>query len=150
MSDIKYSILINDAVLLVIKKVLKIVEKSGSLPGEHHFFIEFDTKHKGVKISDALRVKYKDRMKIVIQHQFYNLTVDNTKFSVQLVFNKVRETLVIPFAAIVSFTDPGGDFNVNLNQDDDYGEDVDDILDYHDHDDDNTDNKIISLDDFRK
>ena len=85
------------------------VVKDG-LPGEHHFYITFQTHAPGVAIPDYLKEQYADEMTIVLQHQFFGLRVDNDGFSVMLSFNNVREKLVIPFAAITTFADPSVNF----------------------------------------
>ena len=45
-------------------------------------------------------------MTIVLQHQFWNLQVNEKYFEVELSFNDKRENLVIPFGAITGFVDP--------------------------------------------
>ena len=51
---IRYDILAQDALRGVIRKVLAEVAATGSLPGEHHFFITFLTGAPGVRISQQL------------------------------------------------------------------------------------------------
>jgi hypothetical protein len=41
----------------VVRAVLTRVQKSG-LPGNHHFYIAFDTRHPGVVLSKRLKGKY--------------------------------------------------------------------------------------------
>jgi uncharacterized protein len=67
------------------------------LPGEHHLFIALDTRHPEVQISDRLRQKYPEEITIVLQHQFWNLEVRETEFSVELTFDNVLEKLVVPY-----------------------------------------------------
>jgi uncharacterized protein len=82
----------------------------GGLPGDHHFYITFLTKHPGVEIPDYLHKQYPEEMTIVLQYQFFGLTVDDKGFSVMLSFNNVRERLAVPFAAITTFADPSVNF----------------------------------------
>ena len=106
---IRYDTLIETALREVVHQAMNKVVQSG-LPGEHHFYISFLTKNPGVEIPDYLREKYPEEMTIVLQHQFFGLTVDEAGFSVMLSFNNVRERLVIPFAAITTFADPSVNF----------------------------------------
>src|SRR4029077_3429695 len=80
------------------------------LRSAHHFYIGFATQMPGVVIPDHLRTRYPDEMTIVIQHQFWDLDITETGFSVTLSFQKQPERLEIPFAAIRSFADPSVNF----------------------------------------
>ncbi|MEM7620048.1 MAG: ClpXP protease specificity-enhancing factor SspB [Pseudomonadota bacterium] len=103
--DIHYEKLAQDALKGVIRDILKRVEKSG-LPGDHHFFIAFDTQGDGVVISKRLKEQYPEEMTIVLQHQFWDLIVEQDKFEIKLSFNEIPERLVVPFAAMKVFFDP--------------------------------------------
>ena len=46
------------------------------LPGEHHFYLTFRTDHPGVVIPPRLRAQYPQEMTIVLQHQFWDLKMD--------------------------------------------------------------------------
>jgi hypothetical protein len=105
----RYDLLTLDALRGVVRRALQRVMRSG-LPGEHHFYISFDTRHAGVVISERLRQKHAENMTIVIQHQFWNLSVDKNVFTVELSFNDIPERLVVPFAAIKAFSDPYAQF----------------------------------------
>ena len=107
--QIRYDILVQDALRSVIRKVLSEVAKAG-LPGEHHFFITFLTNAPGVKISSRLKERYPDQMTIVLQHQFWDLNVSENGFEVSLSFGDVPERLVIPFSAVQVFYDPTAAF----------------------------------------
>ncbi|AGF74699.1 hypothetical protein BAnh1_08230 [Bartonella australis AUST/NH1] len=103
--QIRYDILVQEALRGVIRKVLSEVSKAG-LPGNHHFFITFLTKAPGVKISNRLKDRYPDQMTIVLQHQFRDLSVSEIAFEVTLSFKEITEKLVIPFSSIQVFYDP--------------------------------------------
>ncbi|WP_317993467.1 SspB family protein [Bartonella gliris] len=103
--QIRYDILVQDALRGVIRKVLSEVAKAG-LPGNHHFFITFLTNAPGVKISTRLKTRYPEQMTIVLQHQFRDLNVSETAFEVTLSFREISERLVIPFTSIQVFYDP--------------------------------------------
>ena len=68
---IRYDILAQEALRGVVKKVLQEVARTG-LPGEHHFYVTFDTNSNGVRMSSRMKEKYPDEMTIVVQHQFWD------------------------------------------------------------------------------
>ena len=109
----EYDQLMLDAHRELIRKVLLKVAKTG-LPGDHHFFIIFDTTHPGARISDRLRAQYPEEMTIVLQHQYSNLSIHEERFEIQLSFNRIPELLVIPFEAITGFVDPSVPFGLQL------------------------------------
>jgi uncharacterized protein len=78
------------------------------LPGEHHFYLTFRTTYPGVSLPTRLKAQYPQEMTIVLQHQFWDLVVDEAagSMSVGLSFGGVPSTLRIPFAAITAFADP--------------------------------------------
>lgn len=109
-TELDYAWLTQNAMRSVVRDVLKITRDLGDLPGEHHFYIEFDTNHPEVDLADRLRAQYPGRMTIVLQHQFDELIVEDDLFSVTLQFKGVPEKLVIPFASITQFADPSANF----------------------------------------
>lgn len=106
---IRYDIVIQDALRGAVRKILDEVVRSG-LPGEHHFYIAFDTTAPGVRISPRIRERYPQEMTVVLQHQFWDLVVSDHLFEVGLSFNGIPERLVIPFSAIKGFFDPSVQF----------------------------------------
>ena len=113
---IRYDILTQEALRGVIRKVLDEVIAAG-LPGEHHFFITFDTTFPGVRLSKRMRERYPESMTIVIQHSYWDLKTSDTEFEVDLSFNDIRERLKIPFAAIQAFFDPSVKFGLQFDPD---------------------------------
>jgi hypothetical protein len=105
----RYDLLAQDALRGVVRAALLRVEQSG-LPGEHHFYISFNTRHPDVRLSERLRKKYEKEMTIVLQHQFWNLKVHEREFEVELSFNEIAEKLVVPFSAVKGFFDPAAQF----------------------------------------
>jgi hypothetical protein len=95
--------------------VLGEVAKAG-LPGNHHFFVTFLTGAPGVRISTRLHEKYPEQMTIVLQHQFWDLTVGEESFDVGLSFNGIPERLTIPFEAVKGFFDPSVNFGLQFAQ----------------------------------
>ncbi len=110
---IRYEALVLDALRSVVRAVLQRVLKRG-IPGEHHFFITFDTRAPGVGLSKRLKDQYPNEMTIVLQHQFWDLAVTEDRFEVRLSFNNIPERLVIPFSAVRIFQDPTVHFALAL------------------------------------
>jgi len=110
---IRYDILTQDALRGVVRTVLEDAARHG-LPGEHHFYIAFDTRADGVKLSQRMRAQYPEEMTVVLQHQFWDLVVTEDRFEVGLSFGGVPERVVVPFAAIKSFADPSAQFGVQF------------------------------------
>jgi hypothetical protein len=110
---IRYDVLTQEALRGVLRRVLEDAAKHG-LPGEHHFFIAFDTNAEGVKISPRLHGQYPQEMTVVLQHQFWDLTVREDDFEVGLAFGGIPERLVVPFAAIKGFFDPSVQFGLQF------------------------------------
>ena len=113
--DIDYDALAQEAMRGVVRAVLTRVQKSG-LPGNHHFYIAFDTRHPGVVLSKRLKSKYSDEMTIVLQHRFWELIVTDARFEVKLTFDGIPERLVIPFAAVKVFFDPSVPYGLQFDE----------------------------------
>jgi hypothetical protein len=111
---IRYDVLYQEALLGLVKKVLGEVAQAG-LPGEHHFYVSFDTRAPGVRISSRLHAEYPTEMTVVLQHQFWDLSVTDSAFEVGLSFKGTPERLVVPFRAITSFIDPHAHFQVKFD-----------------------------------
>jgi hypothetical protein len=106
---IRYDVLAQAALRGVVRTVLADVAKKG-LPGEHHFKITFDTRAPGVRLSDRMRAQYPEAMTVIMQHQFWDLHVDDDAFEVGLSFGGVPERLAVPFEAVTAFYDPAVQF----------------------------------------
>jgi uncharacterized protein len=122
---IRYDILTQDAMRSVVRTVLTDAATKG-LPGEHHFYISFDTRAEGVVVSSRLKAQYPKEMTIVLQHQFWDLTVTNDRLEVGLSFSGIPERLVVPLRAITGFADPSVQFvlqfSVAVDEDEAAGE----------------------------
>ena len=110
---INYEELIKDSLKIAIKELLKSISKKG-LPGNHHFFISFNTNFPGVEIAEWMVKDYPNDMTIVIQNWFEDLQVDDQYFSVVLNFKNKPEKMKIPFASIISFSDPSVNFSLQF------------------------------------
>lgn len=110
---LRYDRMVENALRGVLREALTITAKHG-LPGAHHFYITFRTRHPGVIIPEPVRARYPDEMTIVLQHQFWGLDVTDSYFEVTLAFNGVNERLHIPFAAVTAFADPSAKFGLQF------------------------------------
>jgi hypothetical protein len=113
--QIRYDLLTQQALRGVVRSVLTDTAKKG-LPGDHHFYISFDTHAEGVRLSDRLLAQYPDEMTIILQHQFWDLKVDDEGFEVGLSFGGVPERLTVPFEAITGFFDPSVQFGLQFEE----------------------------------
>src|SRR5438105_4411640 len=88
-SLIPYDDIVQEALRAVVGRVLGSVASNGGLPGDHHFYITFKTQAPGVDIPQRLIERFPDEMTIVMQNRFWDLLVDDSKFSIGLSFNQV-------------------------------------------------------------
>ena len=109
----RYDLLAQEALRGVVRASLRKIVKTG-LPGDHHFYIAFDTRYPGVRLSERLDNKYPREMTIVLQHQYWNLQVREDEFEVELSFDNIPEKLVVPFNAIKGFLDPHVQFGLQF------------------------------------
>lgn len=149
----RYDKMVEKALRGVVQQALNEVVADGLLD-EHHFYITFFTEHPGVKIPSYLKERYPGEMTIVLQHQFYDLEVDESKFTVMLSFNNVPERLTIPLAAITIFADPSVNFALQFQPLADEAEeevhfDAEEI-DVDREDKQKKKGEVVSLDQFRK
>ncbi len=111
---LEYPKMVERAMRGVVREALSATQESG-LPGLHHFYITFRTTDPDVTISDRLLAQYPDEMTIVMEHQYWDLVVNDDKFSITLSFGAAPETLVIPYAAITAFVDPSVKFGLQFD-----------------------------------
>jgi hypothetical protein len=110
---LRYDRMVEDALRSVVRKALIEAAQRG-LPGEHHFYITFHTERPGVGIADWLRQQYPQEMTIILQHQFWDLTVDEERFAVTLSFGGRHERLTVPLEAVARFADPSVKFGLQF------------------------------------
>jgi hypothetical protein len=110
---IRYDVLARDALRGVLRRVLTDAAEHG-LPGDHHFFITFLSTAEGVNLSPRLLAQYPEEMTVILQHQFWDLTVTEDRFEVGLSFGGIAERLVVPFNSIKSFFDPSVQFGLQF------------------------------------
>lgn len=112
--ELDYDYLTQCALRRVVHDVLSLTHELGATPGDHHFYIEFETRAEGVSMPDDLREAYPQRMTIVLQHQFANLVVNDEGFAVTLWFKGKEARLEIPYDAVTSFADPSVQFGLRF------------------------------------
>jgi hypothetical protein len=110
---IRYDLLTQQALRGVVRTVLTDAAKKG-LTGDHHFYISFNTQAEGARLSQRLREQYPEEMTIILQHQYWDLSVSDDAFEVGLSFGGVPEKLTIPFEAINGFFDPSVQFGLQF------------------------------------
>ena len=151
--EIDYGNLMHNAMRSLIQDVLTEVKING-LPGEHHFFITFDTNHSGVEMASWLKDRYPTEITVVMEHWYDDLEVKEDGFSVTLNFGDTPEHLVIPYEAILTFVDPSVEFGLRFEtneEDEDKGEDKPDDSEESNQDGTKKETgQVVSLDNFRK
>ena len=108
-----YDDLVEESLKNVVKKVLKITAESG-LVGNSHFFISFNGNNNDVIVPDELKNNDSSEIKIIIQHQFWDLKATDEHFEVTLSFNGQKKNIYVPYKAITSFTDPSVGFGLQF------------------------------------
>ena len=114
--NIDYDRIVEDTLRLVVKKSLELVNEEG-LPGDHHFYISFDSTYEGIKVPSELKAGEDNEIKIILQHQFWDLIIDDHKFSVVLSFSGKKKNISVPFNSITSFSDPSVGFSLQFKKD---------------------------------
>ena len=112
-----YDFLVEDSLKNVVKKVLKITSETG-LIGNSHFFITFNGNDPSVIVPPELKNADNSEIKIIIQHQFWDLKTSEDHFEVTLSFSGEKKNISVPFRAITSFTDPSVGFGLQFKIED--------------------------------
>jgi uncharacterized protein len=115
---LRYDRMVEQALRGVVRKALSEAAQRG-LPGDHHFYITFHTDRPGVGIADWLHQQYPQEMTIILQHQFWDLAVEEERFSITLSFGGRHERLTIPFSALTAFADPSVKFGLQFEANED-------------------------------
>jgi hypothetical protein len=109
-----YNRMLDSALVGIARRALSQAADEG-LYGEHYFYITFKTAARGVIVPDFLSKQYPDTLTIIIQYEFSNLSVSEREFGITLSFNNLNYHLVVPFAALVAFSDPSANFSLTFN-----------------------------------
>ncbi len=113
MAYIDYESLVEEALLEVVKKALKIAADKG-LDDPHHFYITLASQHPGLELPNYLKKEYPEEITIVLQYEFWDLKVEKDYFSVTLSFEDSTETIKAPFSSVLNFTDPSQNFSLEF------------------------------------
>lgn len=163
MNHIDYDLLVQKSLYQVVQKALEATQKNGNV-GSHYFLITFSTQHFGVDLPDYLLEEFPEEMTIILQHEFWDLNVSEYGFSVGLAFDEEEETIFVPYESLVEFKDPHSQFCLEFTPMDFQPEEKDDEQNdagkgtssakasskKTNTEDGDEENKIISLDQFRK
>jgi len=93
----------------VARRALQEVADDG-MPGDHHFFIQLSPQHPEVIVPEFLKEQHPEELTLILQHQYWNLHVEEDRFYVTLSFGGKRYDLEIPFDALIGFADPEANF----------------------------------------
>ena len=145
--DLNYGVMMERALRRVMSDALSQVAEFG-LPGEHHFYITYDTGHPAVVMPAWLREKYPDQITVVLQFEYSDLQVAEDGFSVRMSFSDRPAELFVPFDAVMTFVDPSVEFGLKF--DSTTVEDADEDEDEPDHVEERGSADVVSLDQFRK
>ena len=142
----EYKRLAQDALRGVVRQAIERATGPGGLPGAHHFYISFKTTDPGCDIDESLMEAYPEEMTIVLEHQFWELSCDDSGFEVTLKFGGVPKYLSVPWRAVTRFHDPSVDFRLIFDYVAPEGADSDGASD----DGEAGDATVVSLEAFRK
>ena len=116
-NSLDYDIIVEDALRSVVKKSLEIIKLEG-FRDNHHFFISFNSNFPGVIVpSELIKLNEDNEIKIILQHQFWDLEPEEDRFSVTLSFDGQKKKIVVPYNAIFSFSDPSVGFGLQFKND---------------------------------
>ncbi|MBV9522313.1 MAG: hypothetical protein JO010_05950 [Alphaproteobacteria bacterium] len=112
---LRYDKMVEGALRGVVREALSYAAEHG-LPGGHHFYVTFRTGDPGIGLPEDLRAKFPQEMTVVLEHQFWDLSVAGEAFSVTLSFQNRPQRITIPFAAITAFADPSVKFGLQFQE----------------------------------
>ncbi len=116
LDEMHYGQLAQDALRGVIRSALERAAEPAGIPGAHHFYITFKTRAPGVTVPPDILAKYPDEMTIVLQHQYWDLSVEADRFSVMLKFGGMPKVLSLPYTAVTRFYDPSVQFMLQFDE----------------------------------
>ena len=102
-SGFDYDSLVEQSLKNVVKKVLKTTSETG-LIGNSHFFITFNGNDPNVIVPPELKNTDNSEIKIIIQHQFWDLKTSDDHFEVTLSFSGEKKNIFVPFRAIIKIS----------------------------------------------
>ena len=149
-TGLNYGVMMQRALRHVMSDALRQVAEDG-LPGDHHFYITYETRHPATVIPDWLAAQYPDQITIVLQHEFSDLEVSEDGFSVRMSFSDRPASLFVPFDAVHTFVDPSVEFGLKFDATEiDAEEPEDDAPVDAEPEEERGSADVVSLDQFRK
>lgn len=143
---VDYGQLIEKAIRSIVREALKGIKKNEKNK-KYCFMFEVNTRHKGVKLPKNILSQYKDTITLIMQYQFSDLNIFDEYFSVNLSFGGVISNVVIPFDAILTFSDKENDFEIKFNNELSNADGEDEVfINYEDYENFFDDKKNISQD----
>ena len=112
---IDYQKILNKNMLNVLKDILQNINQNG-LQNNNHLYITFLTNHKSVELPNWIKQKYPNEITIVIQHEYYNLILNDNYFSISLSFNNIKTDIKVGYDSIISFADPSANFGLIIQK----------------------------------
>jgi hypothetical protein len=113
--NIQYQKFLNECMLEFVKKILVKIQ-SENLYWDQMIYISYRTDNPLVVLPFKIKQTYPKEITIVLQHQFENLVVEDEGFSVIVSFNGIKETIYVPFEALISFIDSSNNYSLTFNQ----------------------------------
>lgn len=112
---LRYDRMVETALRGVVREAIARVAGFG-LPAGHSLYITFRSNFPGVEMPDWLKAQYPEAMTIVLEHQFWDVAAEEETFGVTLSFKGRRQRVVVPYAALSAFHDPGVQFGLRFDQ----------------------------------
>src|SRR5262249_31046646 len=110
-----YDIFVQKAPRAGVRRGLMGTAQNG-LPGEHHFYIFFDTPAAGGGLAPRLLAPNPTEMTHGLPPPFWRFVVTESGFEVGVSFGGVPERLAVPFAAVKAFFDPSVQFGLQFEE----------------------------------
>lgn len=110
-----YDRMAQDALRDVVKQAIRRAAGPGGLPGNHHFYLSFRTTDPDCDIDEGLMKAYPEEMTVVLEHQFWDLKIEESGFEVTLKFGGVPKYLGVPWRAVTRFHDPSVGFRLHFD-----------------------------------
>lgn len=129
----KYDKWTNEAFLFILRNALTVLSEVQ----DRAIYITFSTQDVGVVLPNNIKEKYLKKITIVLENEFWNLSVLKNHFKVTLIFDGSEKTEIsVPFSAVISFSDKKSHVCFELNH---TSHEISDI----------ESSKIIFLDEYR-
>lgn len=112
--QLDYPKMVREALRVVVRQTLEQVVREGLAP-PHQLYLTLATQAPNVHLPGFLRSTYPDEVTLVLEHQFWDLEVDDQGFSVTLRFGGAQHRISAPFQALTAFVDAGAEFGLRFD-----------------------------------